>query len=146
MNTKSWNLQRRTEKNQGKLRVRWTTARLIYEPETSHIQKKKVTTFAVDLHSKLVNRVPCFVWRYTVEQSAINNTLYLPTRLILLTCVWDSLPDEHWVSQLIRKLRQEPWLYTSSQTYGNNTIPCPRERSQHFLLGTQRNTASSTVH
>jgi hypothetical protein len=75
MNIKSWNLQRKTEKNQGKLHVRCLTARLIHEPETSRIQKKKVTTFAVDLHSKLVNRVPCFVWCYIVEHSAINSTL-----------------------------------------------------------------------
>jgi hypothetical protein len=108
--------------------------------------KKESHYFCSRSAFKICKQSPLFCMVFIQWNILQLTTHYLPTRLILLTCVWDGLPDEHCVPQFSRKLRQEPCLHTSSQTYGSNTIPCPRERSQRFLLATQRNTAFSRVH
>ena len=53
--------------------------------------------------------------------------------------------DELRESHFMKQFRQDPCLYSSSQTYGSNTARYLRQRSLRFLLAAQENNACSGI-
>jgi hypothetical protein len=92
--------------------------------------------------------------RTRTEQTgeAVYSALVVTSKFRISNGTWSTMinirggqTDELRESHFMKQFRQDPCLYSSSQTYGSNTARCLRQRSLHFLLVAQENEARSGI-
>ena len=101
----------------------------LFLSQCSHMQLAPASP-AVRTLSSDVPDPTCFGLVWVVPERKIYVESTFAWLNVLFIYIRGGQPDEHREPHFRRQLRQEPCLYSSSQTYGSNTARCLREISQ----------------